>query len=867
MGKASPAISNFNAGEFSPLLEGRTDFERYANGCTVMENFIPTVQGPAIRRAGTRFVAPVKNAESRVWLQPFEVSEGTAYVLEFGNLYIRFYANGGQLVSGGSPVEVVTPYSLADLFDADNICRLRFAQSGDILYITHPNHAPRVLKRTGATTFELATFSPIGGPFEDINPDSSVSVHASGETGTITLYASDAIFTSSHVGVNFLLETPDDTNILAWEAGKKIAGVGESVYGLLRKSDSKVYRCVTEYTVASGGVEARTGSIKPVHTRGIRPDGDGNAVTSGSTTFAARAGFDWEFLHAGYGWAQITAVAGDGKSATAQVLARIPSECVLGTAGASYTVSAVTFTVIKYGQQPTGNEIFPYVSYAAEYRMDVTVTAHPFNTGDSVTVSLNGAAFVRTGRASKTGANSFSIKFETAPDFVLPTFSSGTAVSNANKGVPSRRWAFGAWSAALGWPSSVTFFRERLCFTRGQKLWMSVASAFDDFSSRNDSGEVSDDQAITLEIASGEINDVHWLHAARELVAGTAGGEFVIGELQNGDPIGPGNIRVQAISRFGTRSVQPVGSGSATLFLLRSGAKLRELSYDFTADSYDSKDVTTLSDHITSGGITDMDFALEPYSVLWAVRKDGALLGFTWNNEEQVKGWHRHTLGGAVESVAVIPRPDGLGDQVWLCVRRTINGATTRYIEWMENPTLYGGSQIDAHYVDCGLTYDGAATTTLNGLDHLEGCTVDVLINGYPHPQRVVSSGAILLQAEATTAHVGLPYISKLQTMRIEAGAQDGTSQGKTKRIHKIVFRLLDTAGVKVGPDENNLQQLEFRVPADAMDSAPPLFSGDKVVSWPGGYDTDGRVMVYHDQPTPLTLVAIYPQVMTQDSR
>ena len=737
MSKASPAITNFNAGEFSPLLEGRVDFERYANGCVLMENFIPTVQGPAVRRGGTRYVASVKTATNKVWLQSFEFSQDQAYVLEFGDQYVRFYTQNGQLVSGGIPVEVATPYTQANLFKTDGTCRLRFAQSGDFLYITHPLYQTLVLKRTSPTTFVLDLFEPKGGPFKDVDPDQTVTVWSNAETGSVTLTASSGIFQAGHVGSLFLMELRNSDTTPAWEPGKSITS------GLRRRSDSKYYEAMTAAT---------TGAVKPVHSSGERVDGD--------------TGVRWAFRDAGYGWLKITGFT-SSTVVTGTVLSRLPA----GVVG------------------------------------------------------------------------------------------SGNATT---------RWAHSAWSSVEGWPAAVTFFRERLCFARGQRLWMSVAAGFDDFSARNDAGEVAADQAISLEVASGEINDIQWLHPDRELIAGTAGGEFTIGELTNGDPLGPGNIKVQLQSRYGTRGVPPVGSGSSTLFLLRAGTKLREIAYEFAADAYTTKDATTLSEHITKPGVIDMDYALDPYSVVWCVRSDGLLLGFTWNNEEQVKGWHRHLIGGngAVESVAVIPRPDNTGDQVWMVVRRTIGGQTRRFVEIMENPWERDQLPADAFYVDSGLTYSGSPSTTISGLNHLDGQVVDVLTDGAPHPQRTVTSGAITLLRPASKVQVGLPCPPRLLTMRLEAGAQDGTAQGKTKRIHKVTFRVQDTAGLLVGASATGaLQEIEFRTPADPMDAPPPLFTGDKLVSWPSGYETDARVFVTNDKPTPLTLVAVFPQIVTQDAR
>jgi hypothetical protein len=298
--------------------------------------------------------------------------------------------------------------------------------------------------------------------------------------------------------------------------------------------------------------------------------------------------------------------------------------------------------------------------------------------------------------------------------------------------------------------------------------------------------------------------------------------------------------------------------------------RARETDYDFTSDGYTSSDITVLADHITFTGLTQMAFAPDPSQVVWCIRADGQLIGFTWNGEQQVRGWHRHPIGGDgfVESIAVMPAAEGDRSELWLVVRRTINGVTKRYVEYMERPYRIGDAQASQFYVDSGLTYTGAATTTISGLSHLEGQVVSVLVNGAPHPNVTVTSGAITLQLPATTAQVGLPCPARYRSMRLEAGAQDGTSQGKTKRIHKVVMRLLYTGGGKYGSlDGSPMDYLLLRPSTARMDQPAPLFTGDKVVPWPQGYTTDAYLGFEIDQPTAATIVAIMPQVVTQDTR
>ncbi len=295
--------------------------------------------------------------------------------------------------------------------------------------------------------------------------------------------------------------------------------------------------------------------------------------------------------------------------------------------------------------------------------------------------------------------------------------------------------------------------------------------------------------------------------------------------------------------------------------------KLREIIYDEVA-GYQSSETTVDAEHITVSGVVDLDFAQEPDPLVWAVRADGNLACLTWNTEQRVRGWHRHPIGGAgfVESVATMPAAEGDRNEVWMIVRRTINGVTKRYVEYMERPWRDGDSQASQFYVDCGLTYTGAATTTITGLGHLEGQTVDILANGAPHPQRVVTGGAITLQRAYTPVAIGLPAPCKLRTMRMEAGAADGTAQGKTKRMHKMVFRLLSTGGGKFGPDDDSMEWLMLGA-GQPMNAPVPLYTGDKVVDWPKGYETDAYVQYMNDQPTAVTLEGIYPQIVTQDAR
>ena len=158
------------------------------------------------------------------------------------------------------------------------------------------------------------------------------------------------------------------------------------------------------------------------------------------------------------------------------------------------------------------------------------------------------------------------------------------------------------------------------------------------------------------------------------------------------------------------------------------------------------------------------------------------------------------------------------------------------------------------------------AATTLSGLNHLEGETVDILADGAAHASKTVASGAITLDRNVIKAQVGLPYTSTLKTLRVDAGSEMGASQGKIKRIDSAVIRLHETVGLKVGKSLTSLDVVPFRSSSDAMNTAIPLFSGDKEVEFSEGFDTDAFIFVQQAQPLPQTILSIFATLQTFDT-
>ena len=295
--------TSFNAGELSPAMAGRVDQDKYFSGCEVQSNMLPLLQGPAVRRGGTRDIGPAKSgADTKGPLIDFVFNTDQAYVLEFGNQYLRFWTNRGQLLSGGNPYEIATPYLAADLVTTEGTFALRTVQTGDVMRIVHceGKYPAYRLSRLAATNWTLAQEQTVGGPFRDINIDTASTVQASAVTGAgITLTASQPIFEAGHIGSLIMLEDPDPGKIKPYQPAETI------VINSQQRNGGNVYQALAGFTWAAGDTTQR---YVPVHTEGTANDGE----------------IDWLYLHSGYGWAQITAVGGP-TSATATVLSRLPT--------------------------------------------------------------------------------------------------------------------------------------------------------------------------------------------------------------------------------------------------------------------------------------------------------------------------------------------------------------------------------------------------------------------------------------------------------------------------------------------------------------------------------------------------------------
>ena len=799
MARVSSIITNFRAGEISPRLEGRIDLQKYNEAVKELENMIVFPQGGVTRRPGTYYAGTTKDG-GQVRLINFEFSDTQAYVLEFGNNYIRVFKDGGLVTEATTAISGITKANPAVVTSNSH-----GLNDGDRVFITGVVGMTEVNNREFTVAGKTTNTFQLSG----VNSSAFTTYGSAGTVGKI-VEITTTYTTSQLSSINFAQSA--DVLFLAHNSHEpaKLTRTSHTSWTLTDIDFTDGPYLDENITTTTLYASANTGSV---------------TITASASLFAStdvgRLIRFREVIEAEHdAWAASTSYAQN-------VLVRFGDNVYKKTDSGTDTS----------GSNPpvhlTGSKAYGDITWQFQH---------------------SGSGFVKI-----TGFTSATV--------VTATFKNSTGflpASVVGSGNPTTLWSLGSFSETTGFPRAIGFYEERLYFAstteQPQTIFGSVSADFE-----NHTPGINDDDGINVTIASDQVNVIKHLLPARFLQLLTTSAEFTLSGGAGSEPVTPTNVNVLRETTFGTGTVKPLRAGNSTILIQKGAEKVKEITFDLDTDGLLGVDLTVLADHLARGGLTDMVWQQEPELLLWFVHSDGRLIGLTYDRANATVGWHEHSLGGSgiVESITAIP--SGAEDQVYLSVKRTINSATVRHIVFLKS--LYFNDDVtDAFFVDSGLTYSGSATTSITGLNHLEGVTVTILADGSAHADKTVSGGAITLDRSSTKVHVGFGYTSSLETLRMEAGAEDGIAQGKIKRIHGVTARFFQTVGAELGPDTDNLDRLPFRDSSMAMDEAVPLFSGDKEISFPSGYDNDAKIVIRQTQPLPMTILAIMRRSNTFDA-
>jgi hypothetical protein len=512
-----------------------------------------------------------------------------------------------------------------------------------------------------------------------------------------------------------------------------------------------------------------------------------------------------------------------------------------------------------------------YTKEGEESAKSATVTISSKDLGlDNTTITLTWTAVP--------GAKEYKIYKDVGGTFGLAGYATGTSWKDKNfePDLSTTPLEFeNPFQGAGNYPAAVGFIQQRLVFAGSlnepQKVWMSRSGDFENFGRSN---PTQDDDAIYISLYSRQVSWIRSVVSLRNLLVLTGGTEYTLSSATTDGVLTPSTVRSVQQSAYGSAELAPSVVGNSIIMLQRGGHVVRDLTYDYSVDGYQGSDMTIRSQHLLHGHtIKAWAYQTTPDGVLWAVRDDGLLLTLTYNKEHQVYAWTRHQTDGLLEDVACVPGE--ARDEVYLVVRRYVNGAWKRYVERLAEPfrDLAADTAAKAWYVDCGLRYEGAPVTELSGLSHLEGKAVSVLADGGPLNNITVHSGRIKLPRAYSTVLVGLPYEGLLKSLRVNAGDQFGPSQARRQKIGRIALRFDRSIGgdlgwERFGTDGDVLEErwapIKYRTVQQGSFASKP-FSGDRAQLMPSGWDTRGQFMLRQRDPLPLTLLCAVLDVTLGD--
>lgn len=953
---------SFSGGEISPSLYARADLQRYATSLRTCRNTLIRKYGGSANRPGMQFVCQTQNPDDRIKLIEFIFNDEQAYILEFGDEYVRFIQNGeyiydgdpffsaqsvegvsntdpcvitltahgysngnevnlrgivgvpelnnrnfiianvttdtfeiqyldgtdvdatgfGTYVSGGEArivYEVETPYSI------DDIQELKYVQSADVITLVHPKYAPALLQR-----FDLSNWV-----FSFENYDILTTISPLSPTGTPATAGS----TTYYYSVTSVNATTGEESFPALQArGGAITGITGATPAVVTTTSAHRLEEGEEVVIInipplSGFPTGRLYAVNVTSNTYQLYDGEGNPVDGSLFTYVS-----------------------GGQTYSYQI----------AVVSAASTITSSNFITIAWN-----------------YPGLLDQPASGFN----VYRKLNGFLGL-VGTRAAVDNQSVTLNYSFVDNGVTPD----TTITP-----PIRRNPF---SGTGNYPSCVNYYQQRLFYGGSDNFPETIyGSRTGNFRNFTVAFPSQADDSITFQMTGKQVNRVKdFIDVGRMLVM-TTGGEHAIYGDQDGI-VRPGAINPRQQSYNGSGNLSPIVIDDIAFYQQARGTIIRTIGYDYTSDGYRGDDVTIFAAHLFEG-FTIIDWAFQQTfnSILWVVRSDGVLLGLTYIREQQILAWHRHDTDGFVENIRVIP--EGNEDILYLSVRREVNGQTLRYIERMVTRTV--DDIKDGIFMDSSLSYDGTNTTAttmtlsggtnwtfdetltltasasyftasevgnaihlyildengeisdtircqitaftsgtvvsvqphktvpvalrntatedwaravdvVSGLWHLEDKAVSVLGDGLvvaspnnaDYSLLTVTNGSITLDRPYAIIHVGLPYISDVETLDIDT-PQGETLIDKSKKVTEVFMQVEKTRGLWAGarpPSDDsvdpleNLTELKIRN-EEGYDDPVELKTGVVDIIIKPEWNSNGRVFIRQVDPLPCSILAIAP--------
>ncbi len=682
MPRTNKIILSLNAGELSPLMDMRTDQNKYQAGCRTMENFFPLIHGGAERRPGTYFANEVKGSGVARAVS-FEYNVEQAYILEFGNQYIRFY-RGRTKESDGSTTEAglivgAAKGSNSAWATATDYINGDIVEASSVVYRCIWGHTSDSGGGDGTGGTPAAGANPIQWATSSLTADNYPIYEISSPYLTADLFE----LKFEHSNDVMWITHPDYESRRLSRINLCSFPITEEAFedGPFLNTNTDTTKTLTASAVTGTGVTLTATGHAPFvdsATAGHQPSGTGAPTDKSITgclfklihseeeqsvehTFTSAGDTSSTLLiYKGVTWDFVTNGTWKGKI----ILERSYDE----------TVWETMHSVIS---DSNANEKASSTEEVDDAYFRMRSELGPFS------------AWEGTASCQFSARDNEHIGIVEITDVASTTSATCTVLQTLGSTDATHRWAEGYWSNLRGWPSCVAISpEERLCYagstTYPLTVWGSISGNYTSMKA----GDLDNDAFVFTLVGTGNQNAIRWILSRNTLVLGTAGGEHLLGASSEEEAMTPTNVKAKVQSNYGSANLQALLVNDAILFVQRGARKVREMYFSLEKDSYVADDLTVFANHITENQIVDWAYQRTPDPMVWCIRGDGQIAIMSYEKKQNVWSWCRlvtYTTLGTVESdfesVAVISTPFE-EDSVWVIVNRTIGEATKRFVEY-----------------------------------------------------------------------------------------------------------------------------------------------------------------------------------------
>lgn len=835
-------------GEVSPLMHARVDVDFYQQSLAGARNVVVTRYGPLARVPGTFYEGAPKLAtvalgdnedppvprsvwgrddsvpvtEGRIRFLPFEFNEQQLYAVEAGDEYFRFWTPEGQVYDGGSPYEVVSP------FTADDLPSLHAIQSADALYLfSLGRRRVYVLKRRGEVDWTVEPYNSKDGPWLDMKTG-----------GTVLTPAGNGSFVPAMT-----------SNILP--SGTVGAASGTNPWAVFDRNRS------SDFTdTASTGYISYTpaGSPRVMDAYWLQAS-SGTDPSGMPSTWRIQGynGTDWITLDtrdSEAGWGR-----GERRYYEMENEAAFSAYRIIWD-GTSSSTTATRINEMGWHERAEGQTPFNLTASSAA----------GINGGDGFQPSDVGRAVRLQGSDGRWRWARIEAVTSTT---VVTVRLYGHSLPDTGR---IASWQLGAWSEISGWPFTGTLYEDRMVMagTNSDPIgaWMSINGGYDDF---RQSSPLVDDDGIAIRLTGGRLNPITWLAEAGVLLAGTANNIRTIAPRDSQSAMSATNVKQKSETAVPASTVRPAITENVTLFIDRNLKRMYETGYDYNSDAYLAREVSTLNEHLFRLKVVELVYLDAPHKFALGRRYDGRVIFFAYDREQKIAGATLCDFGGFVQDIMVMPGreyPD-----VWMSVVRqndasgdepntarvTVERLAPFWREGDDEPNL-------PVYAAAAATYADAPTAGLTGLTWLAGHTVGLWADGRDIGNASVSDAGVVELPFGVTAEkivVGLRMPWKIQTLRLPTyGQQDGAGLGRKMRIAAAYVDLFESQGVYGGSLIDNEQQIVNEADIEDNPDLPvPLLTGMYPLHSDDSFQNGGVFVIQGDRLYPATVRAVSLEV------